>query len=172
MNNRSFALLLTAAVAGVHLATPETAEAGFTVHGSAGTAYILSGADGAGTHRTPTTLELAPGWNWRYLRIELPVVFGVADAGAYPEAPHVLMGVRPQVKLFPVQWLYAKLATQLYFGEEDTARTVYFGASVGGGFEIRFAGVFALNAELNVNPFFTPRTTVPIEIRGGATILF
>jgi hypothetical protein len=107
-----------------------------------------------------------------WARIELPFVFGVAGEGAFPEAPNVFLGIRPGLKLFPVKWLYGKLATQLYFPGGEARRTVYLGASVGGGFEIRFAGVFALNAELNFNPFFTPEAVLPIEGRVGATFLF
>jgi|SRR5687767_8297334 len=151
------------------LAVPSAAYAGFTVHGGAGAAYIVAGGD---SHRTPATLELAPGWDFNWARIELPFVFGVADGGAWPQAPNVFLGVRPGLKLFPVKWLYGKLATQLYFPGGDAGRDVYLGASVGGGFEIRFAGVFALNAEVNFNPFFTPEAVLPIEGRAGATVLF
>jgi hypothetical protein len=158
-------LLLTALALGV----PRAAEAGFTVHGGAGAAYIVSGGD---SHRTPATLELAPGWDFRWARIELPFVFGVAGEGAWPEAPNVFLGIRPGLKLFPVKWFYGKLATQLYFPGGDAERDVYLGASIGGGFELRLADVFALNAELNFNPFFTPEAVLPIEVRGGATVLF
>src|SRR5262245_7062783 len=118
------------------IAAPGVAEAGFTVHGGAGAAYIISGAD---THRTPATLELAPGWDFRWARLELPFVFAVADHGAWPEAPNVFLGIRPGLKLFPVKWVYGKLATQLYFPGGEAKRNVYLGVSVGGGFEVRFA---------------------------------
>ena len=159
-------LLLVTSLA---VAAPSAAEAGFTVHGGAGAAYIVSGGD---SHRTPATLELAPGWDFRWARIELPFVFGLASKGAWPEAPNVFLGVRPGLKLFPVKWLYGKLATQLYFPGGDEGAKVYLGVSVGGGFEIRFADVFALNAEVNFNPFFTPEAVLPIEGRAGATLLF
>jgi hypothetical protein len=151
------------------LAAPSVAEAGFTVHGGAGAAYIVAGSD---SRRTPATLELAPGWDFNWARIELPFVFGLAGEGAFPEAPNVFLGIRPGLKLFPVKWLYGKLATQLYFPGGEAKRDVYLGASIGGGFEARFAGVFALNAELNFNPFFTPEAVLPIEGRVGATFLF
>ena len=163
---QKIALLLVTSAA---LAAPAVAEAGFTVHGGAGAAYIFSGAD---THRTPATLELAPGWDFRWARLELPFVFGIAGKSGFPEAANVFLGVRPGLKLFPVRWLYGKLATQLYFPGGEAHRDVYLGASIGGGFEVRLARVFALNAEVNFNPFFTPDTVLPIELRAGATFLF
>jgi hypothetical protein len=154
----------------VALAAPSAAHAsGFTIHGGVGAAYIVAGSESS---RTPATLELAPGWDFNWARLELPFVFGVADHGTFPEAPNVFLGIRPGLKLFPVKWLYGKVATQLYFPGGEAKRDVYLGASVGGGFEIRFADVFALNAEINFNPFFTPDAVLPIEGRAGATVLF
>ena len=159
-----FALILGGAL----LAAP-AAEAGFTLHGSAGATYILSGGGGVTADRGPVTFDVAPGLDLGFLRAELPFVFGVNGDDIYPAAPNGFLGLRPQLKIFPFDNLYAKVATQLLFPGDSE---FYFGLSVGGGLEFKLARALAINIELNFNPMFTPSTVLPLEARAGATFFF
>jgi hypothetical protein len=164
MNTSTRLLTLSAALAS--LAVASEAHAGFTLHGSAGISYIVSGLE---ADRGPLTLDVAPGWDFGLVRLELPFVFGLEDADdLFPPAPGGFLGLRPQVKLFPLGGLYAKAAAQILVPAGDET---YVGASLGGGFELKL-GPVAVNAEVNVNPFFTPATVLPVDLRLGATLLF
>lgn len=155
------------------------ARADFTVHSSVGGAFWVSGTEAT---RQPVNFDIAPGWDFaRLLRVEIPIVFalgsGADDEGEiYPLTPNAFLGIRPQAKIFPLDWLYGKVALQFFFPGGDIDEMVeqdfYFGTTFGVGFEWVFFDFVGVSAEVNVSPLFTPDTTIPIELRGGVTLLF
>lgn len=159
------ALVLGGVMAAVLVGT-RPAEAALTLETSVGGSYIL---DGSVSSRGPLTLDIGPGLQLgQYVRVELPILFGLENNSVYPPAPHGFLGVRPQVKIFPLDPFYVKVAGNLYFPDGE----FYYGLSVGGGLELRLVDALAFHGELSFNPFFSPETVLPIEARLGLTVLF
>ena len=159
------ALALGGALAAA-LLVASPAEAAVTLETSVGGSYIL---DGSVSSRGPLTLDIGPGLQLgQYVRVELPILFGLENNSVYPPAPHGFLGLRPQVKIFPLDPFYVKVAGNLYFPDGE----LYYGLSVGGGLELRLVDALAFHAELSFNPFFSPETVLPIEARLGLTVLF
>lgn len=148
---------------------PTAAQAGFTLHGSAGVPYILSGGAGVSAERGPLTIDVAPGYEILFVRAELPFVFSMSSGNVYPATEAGLLGVRPQLKFFPLRFLYGKIGTELYFADDATS---FFRTAFGLGVEISIKKRVALTSEISVNPFYTPSTILPLEGRVGVTVLF
>ncbi|MBK6683947.1 MAG: hypothetical protein IPG45_05690 [Deltaproteobacteria bacterium] len=158
--------LVLGGVLAVALVGARPAEASLTLETSVGGSYIL---DGSVSSRGPLTLDIGPGLQLgQYVRVELPILFGLENNSVYPPAPHGFLGLRPQVKLFPLDPFYVKVAGNLYFPDGE----FYYGLSVGGGLELRLVDALAFHGELSFNPFFSPETVLPIEARLGLTVLF
>lgn len=158
--------LLGGALALAVLVAPADAQAAVTLETSVGGSYIL---DGGVSNRGPLTLDIGPGLQLgQYVRVELPVMFGLENNAVYPPAPHGFLGLRPQVKVFPLDPFFVKVAGNLYFPDGE----FYYGLSVGGGLELRLVDALAIHGELSFNPFFAPETVLPVEARLGLTVLF
>jgi hypothetical protein len=133
-----------------------------------GTSFGSSVTIGDGS-RGPLTFELGPGWQLGAARLELPVVLGAFGDVGLPRHADGFLGVRPTLKVFPMDAVYVKVALQVLTPHEQP---LHLGVSVGGGAEIRVAPMVALFGELALSPFFTPETAIPVEARAGLTIRF
>ena len=79
------------------------------------------------------------------------------------------MRSRNSVKLF-FGGIYAKASAQMFFPAGSSA---VFGVGIGGGYEFHLASLLGIFGELNVDPLFKSEgTIVPVEVRGGVTLIF
>ena len=146
----------------VSTALESEARADFTVQASAGAPLVIGEGGGFGQ----ATYEIGPGYQLSIVRFELPIVLTRAPFDGESGVDMVL-GLRPSIKIFPVENLYAKASTSLTFGDHSSV-----GVGVGGGLEYRLADVIGLFGEAQVYPYASNYEGVPIELRAGVTVVF
>lgn len=149
--------------AGAVLAS-SAAEASPTFSTSVGSSVVVG--DGS---RGPLTFELGPGWQLGAARIELPIVLGAFGDVTFPRHSDGFLGLRPTLKVFPIDEVYVKVAAQFLTPQDQP---LHLGVSVGGGVELKLARMVGLFGEVAVSPFFVPETAIPLEARAGLTVRF